>query len=136
MRHPLALACAVHAASSIAIGWLFAAHAGDEPYMDEIFHVRQAQRYCDGDLWAWDPKITTPPGLYLVGAPWALALDAARALVAPSAAAVAGAACSLGALRMLNGALALVCVLALAAIHRARGLPPAKAAAQALVLSL
>ena len=68
MRHPLALACAVHAAASIAIGWLFAAHAGDEPYMDEIFHVRQAHRYCDGDLWTWDPKITTPPGLYLVGA--------------------------------------------------------------------
>ncbi|CAO3681520.1 unnamed protein product [Umbelopsis ramanniana] len=36
-----------------------------EPYMDEIFHIPQAQRYCNGDYWTWDPMITTPPGLYL-----------------------------------------------------------------------
>lgn len=30
---------------------------------DEPFHVPQAQTYCRGDYWAWDPKITTPPGL-------------------------------------------------------------------------
>ncbi|KAF3052505.1 glucosyltransferase [Didymella keratinophila] len=35
------------------------------PYLDEFFHVPQAQRYCAGD-YTWDPKITTPPGLYLV----------------------------------------------------------------------
>jgi alpha-1,2-glucosyltransferase len=37
-------------------------------YMDEYFHVRQAQRYCaDGLLKAeWDDKITTLPGLYIV----------------------------------------------------------------------
>src|SRR3989338_9377156 len=37
-------------------------------YMDEYFHVRQAQRYCtDGLLRAeWDDKITTLPGLYLI----------------------------------------------------------------------
>eukprot|EP00835_Amoeboradix_gromovi_P003694 NODE_254_length_12812_cov_0.286872.p5 type:complete len:423 gc:universal NODE_254_length_12812_cov_0.286872:3059-4327(+) len=35
----------------------------DQPYMDEPFHVPQAQRYCKGDF-EWDPKITTPPGLY------------------------------------------------------------------------
>ncbi|OCH88591.1 glucosyltransferase [Obba rivulosa] len=35
-----------------------------EPYMDEPFHVPQAQAYCEGDYWTWDPKITTPPGLY------------------------------------------------------------------------
>ncbi|KAJ3676673.1 hypothetical protein LUZ60_004085 [Juncus effusus] len=34
------------------------------PYMDEIFHVPQAQKYCNGDFWYWDPMITTPPGLY------------------------------------------------------------------------
>ncbi|KAF9399003.1 hypothetical protein BGX21_006942 [Mortierella sp. AD011] len=34
------------------------------PYMDEIFHIPQAQRYCEGDFWTWDPKLTTPPGLY------------------------------------------------------------------------
>ncbi|KAI8345207.1 alpha-2-glucosyltransferase Alg10 [Mortierella sp. GBAus27b] len=36
------------------------------PYMDEIFHIPQAQRYCQGDFWTWDPKLTTPPGLYVI----------------------------------------------------------------------
>ncbi|KAK7694275.1 hypothetical protein QCA50_001456 [Cerrena zonata] len=36
-----------------------------EPYMDEPFHVPQAQAYCNGDFYTWDPKITTPPGLYI-----------------------------------------------------------------------
>ena len=31
----------------------------------------QAQRYCAGRFSEWDPKITTLPGLYLVGAVWA-----------------------------------------------------------------
>lgn len=30
---------------------------------DEVFHVRQAQTYCAGNLIHWDDKITTPPGL-------------------------------------------------------------------------
>ena len=33
--------------------------------LDEIFHIPAAQRYCDGNLSYWDPKITTPPGLYI-----------------------------------------------------------------------
>ncbi|KAK8202896.1 putative glucosyltransferase [Phyllosticta capitalensis] len=37
-----------------------------EPYLDEVFHVGQAQVYCAGDFGKWDPKITTPPGLYLL----------------------------------------------------------------------
>ncbi|XP_019732677.1 dol-P-Glc:Glc(2)Man(9)GlcNAc(2)-PP-Dol alpha-1,2-glucosyltransferase [Hippocampus comes] len=37
-----------------------------EPYMDEIFHVPQAQKYCEGKFNQWDPMITTLPGLYLV----------------------------------------------------------------------
>ncbi|CAI5635709.1 dol-P-Glc:Glc(2)Man(9)GlcNAc(2)-PP-Dol alpha-1,2-glucosyltransferase [Oreochromis niloticus] len=37
-----------------------------EPYMDEIFHVPQAQKYCQGKFNEWDPMITTLPGLYLV----------------------------------------------------------------------
>ncbi|TEB35126.1 glucosyltransferase [Coprinellus micaceus] len=37
-----------------------------EPYMDEPFHIPQAQAYCEGDYAKWDPKITTPPGLYLM----------------------------------------------------------------------
>ncbi|KAJ0401978.1 hypothetical protein ATCC90586_008915 [Pythium insidiosum] len=49
-----------------------------EPYMDEIFHVPQAQRYCAGRFDEWDPKITTFPGLYVA----AVALArVARALV-------------------------------------------------------
>ncbi|XP_051547567.1 dol-P-Glc:Glc(2)Man(9)GlcNAc(2)-PP-Dol alpha-1,2-glucosyltransferase isoform X2 [Myxocyprinus asiaticus] len=36
-----------------------------EPYMDEIFHVPQAQKYCEGKFNEWDPMITTLPGLYL-----------------------------------------------------------------------
>jgi alpha-1,2-glucosyltransferase len=36
-----------------------------EPYLDEVFHVRQSQTYFAGVWSKWDPKITTPPGLYL-----------------------------------------------------------------------
>jgi len=38
------------------------------PYMDEIFHIPQTERYLAGDFGSWDPKITTPPFLYVVGA--------------------------------------------------------------------
>ncbi|CAK7212860.1 glucosyltransferase [Sporothrix bragantina] len=37
-----------------------------EPYLDEFFHVPQAQKYCARQWYDWDDKITTPPGLYLV----------------------------------------------------------------------
>ncbi|XP_066525258.1 dol-P-Glc:Glc(2)Man(9)GlcNAc(2)-PP-Dol alpha-1,2-glucosyltransferase [Hoplias malabaricus] len=37
-----------------------------EPYMDEIFHIPQAQKYCQGKFNEWDPMITTLPGLYLL----------------------------------------------------------------------
>ncbi|EIW86477.1 glycosyltransferase family 59 protein [Coniophora puteana RWD-64-598 SS2] len=36
-----------------------------EPYMDEPFHIPQAIAYCKGEWSTWDPKITTPPGLYI-----------------------------------------------------------------------
>jgi alpha-1,2-glucosyltransferase len=36
-----------------------------EPYLDEVFHVGQAQAYWSHKWKHWDPKITTPPGLYL-----------------------------------------------------------------------
>ncbi|KAH6659089.1 DIE2/ALG10 family-domain-containing protein [Truncatella angustata] len=41
------------------------------PYMDEIFHVPQAQVYCEGKYAQWDDKITTPPGLYFLSIIWA-----------------------------------------------------------------
>ncbi|KAH8900117.1 hypothetical protein GQ53DRAFT_709444 [Thozetella sp. PMI_491] len=34
-----------------------------EPYLDEVFHIPQAQTYCRGRYFDWDDKITTPPGL-------------------------------------------------------------------------
>ncbi|PAA61693.1 hypothetical protein BOX15_Mlig022059g2, partial [Macrostomum lignano] len=37
-------------------------------YMDEIFHVPMAQKYCQGIYTEWDSKITTPPGLYAMSA--------------------------------------------------------------------
>ncbi|KAG9251942.1 DIE2/ALG10 family-domain-containing protein [Emericellopsis atlantica] len=37
-----------------------------EPYLDEVFHIPQAQKYCEGKWSEWDDKITTPPGLYLL----------------------------------------------------------------------
>lgn len=36
-----------------------------DPYLDEVFHVRQTQTYWEHQWQKWDPKITTPPGLYL-----------------------------------------------------------------------
>lgn len=35
------------------------------PYLDEVFHIPQAQAYWLGKWSQWDPKITTPPGLYI-----------------------------------------------------------------------
>ena len=37
------------------------------PYMDEEFHLRQTLTYLAGNWTQWDPKITTPPGLYVAG---------------------------------------------------------------------
>ncbi|KAJ9111310.1 hypothetical protein QFC20_002601 [Naganishia adeliensis] len=34
-----------------------------DPYLDEIFHIPQAQQYCRGEFLKWDSSITTPPGL-------------------------------------------------------------------------
>lgn len=38
-----------------------------EPFIDEFFHLRQCTIYCKFDFEVWDNKITTPPGLYLLG---------------------------------------------------------------------
>ncbi|KDQ15153.1 glycosyltransferase family 59 protein [Botryobasidium botryosum FD-172 SS1] len=53
----------------VAFNIILARHVNDivqEPYMDEPFHIPQAQAYCRGDWLVWDPKITTPPGLYIL----------------------------------------------------------------------
>lgn len=38
-----------------------------QPFIDEIFHLRQCQTYCAYRFDKWDNKITTPPGLYILG---------------------------------------------------------------------
>lgn len=38
-----------------------------EPYLDEVFHIPQTYQYCQRNFEQWDPKITTPPGLYVLG---------------------------------------------------------------------
>lgn len=78
-----------------------------EPYMDEIFHISQAQQYCRGDFWTWDPMITTPPGLYYVS----LAYIASFFPVAWMfrVAKTFDVLCSTAALRSTNVILAMVC---------------------------
>ncbi|KAI1470564.1 glycosyltransferase family 59 protein [Daldinia caldariorum] len=47
--------------------WLsFVTEHTPNPYLDEVFHIPQAQVYCDGKFGIWDDKITTPPGLYIL----------------------------------------------------------------------
>ena len=53
------------AATYAGVTQLFAENA-PEAYMDEIFHVPQAQAYCRGEWRHWDDKITTLPGAYVV----------------------------------------------------------------------
>ncbi|AQZ11291.1 DIE2 (YGR227W) [Zygosaccharomyces parabailii] len=36
-------------------------------FIDEKFHVAQTLNYVAGNWTSWDPKITTPPGLYILG---------------------------------------------------------------------
>ncbi|KAF7549028.1 hypothetical protein G7046_g8477 [Stylonectria norvegica] len=57
---PIALAAA-------SLSWAYIVSAFvPEPYLDEVFHIPQAQKYCEGRFQEWDDKITTPPGLYLI----------------------------------------------------------------------
>ncbi|XP_029636418.1 putative Dol-P-Glc:Glc(2)Man(9)GlcNAc(2)-PP-Dol alpha-1,2-glucosyltransferase [Octopus sinensis] len=51
------------ALATVLLKWLHSVQP--KPYMDEIFHIPQAQHYCDGNFSHWDPMITTLPGLYL-----------------------------------------------------------------------
>lgn len=41
-----------------------------DPYLDEFFHIPQAQVYWRGNFSHWDDKITTPPGLYFFSYVW------------------------------------------------------------------
>ncbi|RMD41752.1 hypothetical protein DV735_g3348, partial [Chaetothyriales sp. CBS 134920] len=70
-------------------GAIFVAHAKwrelisvivPDPYLDEVFHIPQALAYWHGRWSHWDPKITTPPGLYY----YSWAISQARKLVDPA----------------------------------------------------
>ncbi|KAI1433158.1 glycosyltransferase family 59 protein [Xylaria sp. CBS 124048] len=58
----IALSCI----TPLALSWFLAVTDNiPEPYLDEVFHIPQAQVYCQGRYFEWDNKITTPPGLYI-----------------------------------------------------------------------
>jgi len=58
---------ATYAALLAGVYALFARHA-PEPYMDEPFHLGQTQTYCAGRWTEWDGKLTTFPGVHVLGA--------------------------------------------------------------------
>ncbi|KJE91787.1 hypothetical protein CAOG_002872 [Capsaspora owczarzaki ATCC 30864] len=103
----LVLAIALTAAL-VAYAWLGVSSSVPSAYMDEIFHIPQAKKYCQGRFTEWDPMITTLPGLYL----------ASYILLAPWIAIVgADAACTVASLRavnlffaLANGALIFLCL--------------------------
>lgn len=47
----------------------------DYSFIDENFHYPQQQAYCRGDYDGYDPKLTTPPGLYYLGALYNMLTD-------------------------------------------------------------
>eukprot|EP00854_Cymbomonas_tetramitiformis_P019630 gene19630-23477_t len=94
----------------VAVATLFNKYA-PLPYMDEVFHIPQTQRYCSGDWWHWDPKITTFPGLYLLGFLQARLVGLFLAGAAPGQSELQELACSATALRATNVILALACVI-------------------------
>ncbi|ODQ59032.1 glycosyltransferase family 59 protein [Wickerhamomyces anomalus NRRL Y-366-8] len=68
-------------------------HYVTEPFIDEIFHIPQTIQYFHGDFKTWDPKITTPPGLYYLGYVWSKIIKLLHLPVNPI---------GLGTLRYLN----------------------------------
>ncbi|KAF4339438.1 alpha-1 2 glucosyltransferase ALG10 [Fusarium beomiforme] len=59
--------CFFYFLCAASVFWLYAVSTlVPEPYLDEVFHIPQAQKYCQGRFQEWDDKITTPPGLYLL----------------------------------------------------------------------
>ncbi|XP_051131361.1 dol-P-Glc:Glc(2)Man(9)GlcNAc(2)-PP-Dol alpha-1,2-glucosyltransferase [Andrographis paniculata] len=77
------------------------------PYMDEIFHVPQAQQYCRGNFRSWDPMITTPPGLYFLSLACVASLF--PGLFCLQAVSSFSDSCSTSILRLTNGILAVLC---------------------------
>ncbi|XP_010490692.1 PREDICTED: dol-P-Glc:Glc(2)Man(9)GlcNAc(2)-PP-Dol alpha-1,2-glucosyltransferase-like [Camelina sativa] len=83
-------------------------HIVPEPYMDEIFHVPQAQQYCNGNFRSWDPMITTPPGLYYLSLVHVANLFPGMLLMKNTTQSFAEA-CSTSVLRSSNAVFAVLC---------------------------
>ncbi|CAI9098223.1 OLC1v1034833C1 [Oldenlandia corymbosa var. corymbosa] len=107
-----------------------------DPYMDEIFHVPQAQQYCKGNFRSWDPMITTPPGLYFVSLAHVASLFPGIAMANSTSSFPK--ACSTSVLRSTNGVLAVICGILVYDIirHLRPTLSDRKATLYALVLTL
>nr|GMC79041.1 dol-P-Glc:Glc(2)Man(9)GlcNAc(2)-PP-Dol alpha-1,2-glucosyltransferase isoform X1 [Ipomoea batatas] len=107
-----------------------------EPYMDEIFHIPQAQQYCKGNFRSWDPMITTPPGLYFVSLAHVASLF--PGLFSVQLASSFSETCSTPILRSINGVLAVICSILVYDIitHLSPGLSDRKATLRAVVLAL
>ncbi|GAA5890757.1 hypothetical protein JCM6882_000646 [Rhodosporidiobolus microsporus] len=114
---------AVWAAGTVGVALRINA-AVSEPYMDEIFHVPQAQAYCDGDWAYWDGALTTPPGLYLFPALVA-AVHRLLTRILPLASLLPLNPCSLPSLRAFNLLLSLALpFLYISIAHLLSPLPP------------
>jgi alpha-1,2-glucosyltransferase len=97
--------------------------AQPEAYMDEVYHIPQAQRFCRGSA-EWDGNITTPAGVY--------ALPAAVSLVAHSWGAGG---CSTPVLRSWSGAWLLSTAALVTVMVRQRSRAPAAALLPVLVVT-
>ncbi|KAL6138722.1 hypothetical protein ACLB2K_064001 [Fragaria x ananassa] len=111
-------------------------HIVPQPYMDEIFHVPQAQQYCRGNFRSWDPMITTPPGLYYLSLAHVACLFPGMSLVKAASSFSEG--CSTAILRSTNGVLAVICSVLVYEIirHLRPNLDERKASLFAVVLAM
>ncbi|XWS55667.1 hypothetical protein CRYUN_Cryun09bG0020700 [Craigia yunnanensis] len=107
-----------------------------DPYMDEIFHIPQAQQYCNGNFRSWDPMITTPPGLYYLSLVYVAALFPGKYFL--QLASSFPEVCSTAVLRSVNGVLSVLCSIVVYEIitHLRPALDDRKATLFAAVLAL
>ncbi|CAH9100899.1 unnamed protein product [Cuscuta epithymum] len=107
-----------------------------DPYMDEIFHIPQAQKYCKGNFTSWDPMITTLPGLYIVSLAHVASLF--PGLFSMQVVSSFSETCSTPILRLVNGVLAVISSILFYDIitHLTPGVSDTKASLQAIVLAL
>ncbi|KAM2983662.1 hypothetical protein FF2_009557 [Malus domestica] len=115
---------------------ILVSHIVPEPYMDEIFHVPQAQQYCNGNFRSWDPMITTPPGLYYLSLAHVAYLFPGMLVVKAATSFSEG--CSTTILRSFNGVLAVFCSVIVydIIIHLRPALDERKATLYAVVLAI